>query len=479
MWFFLLVGVVFIVISMLNVRNSHDWGGDFSMYISQSQNILEGKPIGETGYIFNPQYPMLSPKEYPPLFSIVITPIIAVWDIEIQPILIFVSLLFALSSILMFVFFNKTEGVNKWWAIILSIGFLLNPAIQLLKNEILSDILLMVIILCFLIFYKKKNIWLLGVLTALAILTKEIGYCLVIVFILDSIISYIKKEDSAKTISIEAVKFIGVTFLVVILVKLMVGSRFGSAYEAHFEQKDLWESIWINLGYYQRKIHFFLAIELGVWKLYKPLPILLGAIGLTMFIFGWINSKKRINSLFLLVYFGVILVYPYRHGGFRFLFPIIPFILLWIFTSIKKFSWNNTKSGTRIAGFYFFLLIGSYIPHDVKTYHKRYMIKKGPNQIKNQAWMKYIKENTIKNSKVLFFKPRVLYLYTGCKSIANKGDDSIEQIERLMDEFDVNYIVYSKEFAVKNVMVIVKKHSYWQLVYNHDQVKIFKKTDQI
>ena len=105
---FLLFAATFLIaISMFNVSNSHDWGGDFAMYISQSQNILDGKPIGETGYIVNPQFPMMSPNEYPPLFSILMVPIIAVWDIEIQPILYFVSFLFALSAILMFVFFSQ------------------------------------------------------------------------------------------------------------------------------------------------------------------------------------------------------------------------------------------------------------------------------------------------------------------------------------------------------------------------------------
>ena len=102
--FFFIATALLIAVSMLNVSNSHDWGGDFAMYISQSQNILDGKPIWETGYIVNPQYTMLSPKEYPPLFSILILPIIAIYGIEIQPILYFVSFLFAISTILMFVF---------------------------------------------------------------------------------------------------------------------------------------------------------------------------------------------------------------------------------------------------------------------------------------------------------------------------------------------------------------------------------------
>ena len=473
--FFFIATALLVAVSMLNVSNSHDWGGDFAMYISQSQNILDGKPIWETGYIVNPQYTMLSPKEYPPLFSILILPIIAIYGIEIQPILYFVSFLFAMSTVLMFVFFYKTEKVNKWWALALSMGFILNPVIQLLKNEILADILLMIIVLGFLFLYNKRNVWMLGLFSGLAILTKEIGYCLVIVFIFDSIISYFKNEFSFKEISVKVTKFIGVALSVVVLIKLLLGSRLGIGYESHFDQRDLFESIWTNIIYYQRLIQYFLVVELHEKNLFQSITYFLGLIGFILFILGWINTNKRVYGLFMLVYLGILLAYPYQGSGDRFLLPIMPLILLWIYQSIRNNIWNKYKVGKGISGFYILLLIAIYIKQDVIVYKNKDLIKNGPNQPKNQAWMKFIKESIPKNSIVLFFKPRVLYLYSDKKSIANKRNASAEQIEKLIDDFDVNYVVYSKEFANNNVKKIMDMHLYWKSVYNHDKILIFER----
>ena len=40
---------------LATIREGHDWGDDFSMYIRHAQNIAHGEPYAETGYIYNPQ----------------------------------------------------------------------------------------------------------------------------------------------------------------------------------------------------------------------------------------------------------------------------------------------------------------------------------------------------------------------------------------------------------------------------------------
>ena len=46
----------------LTIRDGHNWGGDFSMYIHHAKNIVDGTKYQDTGYIYNPSYPSLSPK---------------------------------------------------------------------------------------------------------------------------------------------------------------------------------------------------------------------------------------------------------------------------------------------------------------------------------------------------------------------------------------------------------------------------------
>ena len=42
---------------LATIRDGHDWGDDFSMYIRHAQNLARGEPYAETGYIYNPQNP--------------------------------------------------------------------------------------------------------------------------------------------------------------------------------------------------------------------------------------------------------------------------------------------------------------------------------------------------------------------------------------------------------------------------------------
>lgn len=472
--FLVFVIILIFVISIANVRDSHDWGGDFAMYLSQSQNIINCS-VGETGYIFNPDYPMLSPKEYPPFFSILLTPIVAIWGIEIQPILFFMAIIFALYVIFLFVFFSKVEKINKWWSLLLSLVFFLNPFTQKFKNEISAEIILAFIFLLFLIAYKKKNVWYLGILTACAILTKEIGYSLLCLFFIDYLISFIKKEVHWKKIGYDLLKFIGVIFLIVVTIKLVFSGSLGGGYANHFKQENFWETIWSNIGYYQQVIQYFFEVDLLNWKLYQPIAYFLGIVGVCMFIFGWINNGKRIYGILMFIYFGILLVYPYQCSGFRFLVPIIPIILLWIFQSLDNYSWRSEKLKTGIKVFFFVVCLGSYIQQDNLIYKTKNQIQYGPNEAKNQAWMTFVKENVQQDDIVLFIKPRVLYLYSGCKSITPRKQATIEQIEVLIDNYNVSYIVYYQGFSNDNIKKAMDRNPLWQLIYHQDEIQIFNR----
>jgi hypothetical protein len=48
------------------LRPGHDWGDDFAMYVHHAKNIALGLPYNQTGYIWNPRFPMMGPPTYPP-----------------------------------------------------------------------------------------------------------------------------------------------------------------------------------------------------------------------------------------------------------------------------------------------------------------------------------------------------------------------------------------------------------------------------
>ena len=60
----ILLFVLLLPVFFINVKESHSWSGDFALYIHQAKNLAEGKPQVETGYIFNDQCFLPSPKHY-------------------------------------------------------------------------------------------------------------------------------------------------------------------------------------------------------------------------------------------------------------------------------------------------------------------------------------------------------------------------------------------------------------------------------
>ena len=43
----------------LTIRQGHEWGDDFAMYIHHAENIAAHRPYAATGYIYNPNGPQL------------------------------------------------------------------------------------------------------------------------------------------------------------------------------------------------------------------------------------------------------------------------------------------------------------------------------------------------------------------------------------------------------------------------------------
>src|SRR5690242_20031072 len=64
------------VFQIATIRAGHSWGDDFAQYIQQARNWADGRPFAATGYIHNPDFPAIGPVMYPPLFPMLLAPVI-------------------------------------------------------------------------------------------------------------------------------------------------------------------------------------------------------------------------------------------------------------------------------------------------------------------------------------------------------------------------------------------------------------------
>jgi len=71
-------------VHVATLRPGHGWGGDFALYVGHAKNIAESNPYAATGYLYNPEYPIVSPPTYPPGVAVLLAPIYAVLGVDIE-----------------------------------------------------------------------------------------------------------------------------------------------------------------------------------------------------------------------------------------------------------------------------------------------------------------------------------------------------------------------------------------------------------
>src|SRR6266404_7192237 len=65
------------------IREGQVWGDDFALYIHHAKNIAYAHSYADTGYVYNPHYPVLGPKAYPPLFPLLLAPVYRVMGLNL------------------------------------------------------------------------------------------------------------------------------------------------------------------------------------------------------------------------------------------------------------------------------------------------------------------------------------------------------------------------------------------------------------
>ena len=76
-WAFLVVFLLLGAVFFGTVRDGHDWGGDFSIYILQARNFAEHKAFDQNSFVPTAESVQNHPAVYPPLPSLVLAPIYA------------------------------------------------------------------------------------------------------------------------------------------------------------------------------------------------------------------------------------------------------------------------------------------------------------------------------------------------------------------------------------------------------------------
>src|SRR4051812_42341810 len=125
-------------VHLATLRPGHEWGDDFSLYVAHARNLAEGRPYADTGYLYNPNFPSLSPRTYPPVFPLLLAPVYAVFGLDLAAMKAFVVLLFTALLGLLAVILRRRLSAPYVVACLLLFG--LNPYVWQHKDRLLSEV---------------------------------------------------------------------------------------------------------------------------------------------------------------------------------------------------------------------------------------------------------------------------------------------------------------------------------------------------
>lgn len=473
-----LVIVIFIPVIFINIKSSHNWGGDFAQYISQAKCICEGINQSETGYIFNDQNPMLGPPTYPIGFPLILTPVYFFFGNNMLAFSILIAVLVFLLAIVL-VKLNKLYFTSLI-SLVAVVAFIYNPWVLRFKSQILSDIPFTLLFMLTVYIYRKlfnseklriKNSIVLGLLIGFAVLIRSIGAVIILGIFMDKFVIILRNKKIMLDYFYNPLLIAGSMLAFYACFNFLIfptETEHYSFFSTLFDFKNIGNVIKHSYNYYAILIKNFFSDD----------PIL-SSVTITLFLFGFI--KKIIKDIDLIdyifiIYLFIILIYPVVQG-FRFLLPIYPFIAIYIVVGLKSIPLKLKKKSKYVIPMAFALFLFFIYLHDIKSILKYQKdIIPGPQADHSIEAFDFIKTKTDKDAVIAVIKPRVLALYTSRPSIGIGMDKSPEEIDKKFSDVGVDYVIQLED--KKNVYLenyISHNKSNLTLIWSNEKFKIYSR----
>ncbi len=471
--------IIFSSVLFININKTHDWGGDFAMYLTQAKNIVEGNPQTDNGYLYNPDNPMNGPKVYPVGFPLLLSPVYALFGLSIKPYIIYNSFFLFLFSFLVYFFFKQKHSSLISGIMVLIILF--NPWTLTFKMEIVTEISFsFFFMLSVFLLYKRKFLWA-GIFAAYCIMIRSMGYSLVIGAVVYFIYLNINpKKNLQQTINW---KYIFMFCLIALTIPYLINNIIfnipaaSSLYKNNFSSDHLFFVFTENLNHYILLTQtFFYKYQRYFGFLSTATAIFFVALAMLGF-FIRVFKKLTIYDFVFLVYLGVLLIYPYRKSGFRFLLPVAPFLMLYALEGFKNIRWPfafNSYNKKMVAMVISLIIVLQYYK-PVSSIIQNQSPLKGPQEQTSKEAFQFIQNRLPKNAIVHFSKPRVLSLYTGVKSYVSNKDQTVGGFKNKLDEFGTSHIITHNDLYRKPVHEFISQNpESVELIWDNQKFKIFR-----
>ena len=433
--------------------SGHKWWGDFSLYMTHAKNIAESRPYAATHIIVNPEVPGFSPPSYPPVYPLLLAPLYKFFGLDLFPPKVLNLAIFVLT---LFIFYWYFAGKLATWlsAIGVTAALAFSPWFWELKNIINSDLPFIFFLLTTLIVADRfstlptqgRYYWLtaiaLGTLTYLSYATRSLGLLLIPALVLHDLLT-------KRTIRPGTLLAIAVFVLLNLLESHLLDINVASSYVSDVVTLSTSDSaststptsitgmiVGLVMGFAENilpNMRLYAGVLLNYWwnnvsnAFMIFMTIATGLLALTGFIRSCFNNIS-VFTIYFFIYICALIVVPVNQD-YRYLMPVLPIYLLYIFIGAEYLANQLATSRTfRHTPLVVIALVGM-------TYTGKYFfsgeasVHESITDTDAVELYDYIRNNIPVDSHIKFAEPRILAMYTErYSSVYNFTDKTLDQI---------------------------------------------------
>lgn len=454
-------------IPLIFIDSGHEWGDDFAMYIQQSMGLINGDLdlLYKQNFLLN-SYEKNGPYFYPMGMPILIAPIIYFFGVDF----LFLKLYGLFFWIISIIFFKKTlVNLRIKKKIIFQVILCLSISYPFLisLNYVLSDVYFFCFfnVWTFVITSKKRfffsHLFLSGFIIFILSIIRPTGLIVVFSYFIYFVV---KKGKKLKDL---------IPLMIFIICYFFYKSFFNydfSSNELTFVYENISFSIFFKNIYYYLSVlmeYFFNPLFHGLRFFEYNFLVKIIQILFIVVCFFWIFLKRtKIKILFktfvlekniivFLSLFFILLMYLIipLNQGLRFIFPIIPYLILIVFLVSSK----------KIKHLFISLqLIYTLTVFCAKNtaYFDNYLYHRHSLTIHSNEVFNFIKSNLGVSDKIVFTKPRALRLYTGVTTLPYSkkalDDSRYLLIEKHIFDFSYTETNYKNIFENEHFKLYLK-----------------------
>lgn len=478
--------LIFILpVIFINVNKFHDWGDDFAQYIYQTKKFVTNEKS------FAPK--ILNSESHTPIqrgegFSLILSPVYYFYGDNIEAMIRLISIFLFLTGIVLFVFFNSkySNTSSKLISLLLVLIILYNYHTLLLKMEIMPVFPYMLILYICILMYDKINLFtplfIFSILTGLLLSIWNMGWAFYITILIHFSIKIIRNYNLLKLKQLMI--FIFIPILCYISIKLLIFKNISMQnitwYGNIFTFSYLKNIIFENLHFYLFTLKVFFEQEVWGWA-----NILIKDFALVLFIIGMVNkwrTKIDITDIYFIIHILILLCYPYKSAGIRFILPLIPIIMIYIVNGINSIILKvNIKKEYLISCFLIVILSSNYI--NIKNLILNGDSKiNGPQNKESVELFKTVKKMIPNTSIIAFTKPWTLYFYTNRVSLYINNQIEIQKLKKELIMNRTNYVLLcidSLQYDIYNDKLNrqIKNSTDFKLIWENKKFVLLELTD--